>query len=33
MLESLTSNVTLWVAGGATGIVLWVLKKVPNESI
>ena len=33
MLESLTSNVTLWVAGGATGIVLWVLKKIPNETI
>ena len=33
MLESLTSNVTLWIAGGATGIVLWVLNKVPNESI
>ena len=33
MFESLISNTTLWIAGGATGIVLWVLKKVPNESI
>ena len=28
-----TSNTTMLVGGGATGIVLWVLKRVPNESI
>ena len=33
MFESLIGNATLWIAGGATGIILWVLKKVPNETI
>ena len=28
-----TGNTTMLVGGGTAGIVLWVLKKVPNESI
>tara|TARA_R110002020_G_scaffold403020_1_gene613135 strand:- start:166 stop:435 length:270 start_codon:yes stop_codon:yes gene_type:complete len=27
------NNATLWVSGGAAGVILWVLKKVPNETI
>ena len=33
MLESLMDNTMLWIGGGATGIVLFALKKIPNESI
>ena len=33
MLESLMNNTMLWIGGGATGIMLFVLKKIPNESI
>ena len=28
-----TNNTTMLVGGGATGIVLWVLKRVPNDEI
>ncbi len=33
MINFMTGNTTMLVGGGAAGIVLWVLKKVPNESI
>ena len=33
MFESLMNNTTLLVGGGSTAIVLWVLKRIPNESI
>ena len=33
MFESLMNNATMLVGGGTAAIVLWVLKKVPNESI
>ena len=33
IMNFVTGNTTMLVGGGATGIVLWVLKKVPNESI
>jgi hypothetical protein len=33
LLGTVTSNSGLLVGGGSAAIVLWVLKKVPNESI
>tara|TARA_R100001594_G_scaffold133688_2_gene174511 strand:+ start:2197 stop:2490 length:294 start_codon:yes stop_codon:yes gene_type:complete len=33
MLNVVTSNTGIIAGGGASAIVLWVLKKVPNESI
>ena len=33
MINFVTGNTTMLVGGGTAGIVLWVLKKVPNESI
>ena len=33
LLGAVTSNSGLLVGGGSAAIVLWVLKKVPNESI
>tara|TARA_Y100000310_G_C20087115_1_gene536540 strand:- start:216 stop:509 length:294 start_codon:yes stop_codon:yes gene_type:complete len=33
ILGAVTSNSSLIVGGGASAAVLWVLKKVPNESI
>ncbi len=33
MLESLMSNTGMLIGGSATAIILWVLKKVPNEKI
>ena len=33
MINFVTGNTTMLVGGGPAGIVLWVLKKVPNESI
>ena len=33
ILSFATNNTTMLVGGGTAGIVLWVLKKVPNESI
>ena len=33
VLGFVTSNPTMLVGGGTATIVLWVLKKVPNESI
>ena len=32
-LSFLTGNVGLLAGGGTAGIILWVLKKVPNEKI
>ena len=32
-LSTITSNSSLLLGGGTAGIVLWVLKKVPNEKI
>ena len=32
-LSFLTNNLGMVAGGGAAGIVLWVLKKVPNETI
>ena len=26
-------NLTLWLGGGSTAIALWVLKKIPNQTI
>ena len=26
-------NLTLWIGGGSTAIALWVLKKIPNDTI
>ena len=33
LLGTITSNPAVIVGGGASAVVLWVLKKVPNESI
>ena len=33
MLESLMNNSTMLIGGGTAGILLWALKKVPNEEI
>ena len=33
ILEVVTNNSTLFMGGGAAGIVLWVLKKVPNQEL
>jgi hypothetical protein len=33
MFESLMNNATLIVGGGSAGIVLWILKKIPNKTI
>tara|TARA_R100000808_G_scaffold20094_1_gene43489 strand:- start:4700 stop:4981 length:282 start_codon:yes stop_codon:yes gene_type:complete len=33
MLESLMNNSTMLIGGGTAGIILWVLKKVPNKEI
>ena len=33
LLGAVTSNSTMIVGGGASAVVLWVLKKVPNEHI
>ena len=33
IINFMTGNTTMLVGGGGAGIVLWVLKKVPNESI
>ena len=33
MFESLMNNATMLVGGGTAAIVLWVLKKVPNDYI
>ena len=33
MLESLMSNTGILIGGSATAIILWVLKRVPNEKI
>ena len=33
LLGAVTSNSGLIVGGGASAVVLWVLKKVPNEHI
>ena len=33
MLESLMSNTTMLIGGGSAGILLWVLKKIPNDQI
>ena len=32
-MEFLTSNLNLFAGGGASALVLWALKKVPNEQI
>ena len=32
-MEFLTNNLGLFVGGGASGIVLWLLKRIPNEDI
>jgi|TARA_R100000781_G_C4073256_1_gene125206 hypothetical protein len=33
MFESLMNNATMLVGGGSAGIILWILKKVPNDNI
>ena len=33
MFESLMNNATMLVGGGSAGVLLWILKKVPNENI
>ena len=33
LLGAVTNNSTMIVGGGASAVVLWVLKKVPNEHI
>ena len=33
LLGAVTNNSTMIVGGGASAVVLWVLKKVPNENI
>ena len=33
MLESLMNNSMMLMGGGTAGIVLWALKKVPNEDM
>ena len=33
MLESLMSNTTMLIGGGSAGIILWVLRKIPNDQI
>ena len=33
MLESLMSNTTMLIGGGSAGILLWVLRKIPNDQI
>ena len=33
MVDFLMSNTTMLAGGGAAGIILWVLKKVPNQEI
>ena len=32
-MEWLTENLNMWVGGGTSAVVLWVLKSIPNESI
>ena len=33
MLESLMSNTTMLIGGGSAGIILFVLRKIPNDDI
>ena len=33
MFESLMSNATMLIGGGSAGIILYVLRKIPNDSI
>ena len=33
MIDFLMNNTTMLAGGGAAGIILWVLKKVPNQDI
>ena len=33
MLESLMNNTTMLIGGGSAGVLLWILKKVPNEDV
>jgi hypothetical protein len=33
MFESLMGNTTMLIGGGSAGVLLWVLKKVPNDNI
>ena len=33
ILGTVTGNSTLLVGGGASAIILWALKKIPNEQI
>ena len=33
MFESLMNNSTMLIGGGSAGILLWILKKVPNKDI
>ena len=32
-MEWLTENLNMWIGGGTSAIVLWVLKSIPNEKI
>ena len=32
-MEFLTNNFTMLVGGGSSAIALWILKKIPNESL
>ena len=33
MFESLMNNTAMLVGGGSAGVLLWILKKVPNEDV
>ena len=33
MFESLMGNTTMLIGGGSAGVMLWVLRKIPNEDI
>ena len=33
MFESLMSNSTMLIGGGTAGVLLWVLRKIPNDDI